>query len=90
MNHLLINLLLKRGKSLKRVQTHEKTSIESYAKQVVSKLNQEKMEKMLELACVQPPLYPKQHHKGILSQFFCVFVFSTCRDRLSTKALTLV
>ena len=46
--------------------------------------------KMLELACVQPLLYPKQHHKGILSQFFCVFVFSTCRDRLSTKALTLV
>ena len=45
---------------------------------------------MLELACVQPPLYPKQHHKGVLSQFFCVFVFSTCRDRLSTRALTLV
>ena len=90
MYHLLINSLLKRGNSLKRAQTHEKTSIESHGKQNVSNLNQEKNVKILELACVQPPLYPKQHHKGVLSQFFCVFVFSTCRDRLSTKALTLV
>ena len=43
MYHLLINSLLKRGNSLKRAQTHEKTSIESHGKQNVSNLNQEKM-----------------------------------------------
>ena len=33
----------KSGNSLKRAQTHEKTSIESHGKQNVSNLNQEKM-----------------------------------------------